>query len=185
MIIAIKREDNIHVGITTSDGYVDMTDKDLMNAENIPFWKVKGMKDCYVFVEESGRSTDLLRYNDDIFKGITDGKSIVQSVVPKMRKLLDDYERLKDGKSWNNCLLIVKGDKMFEIGNYFTVNEADEYVAFGNGKYVYGALEQYKELPPKDCILACVRDVSKFKGRRYLPLMIFDMKSKRREIFYQ
>lgn len=45
MVVAIKKDDKISVGITVCDSLVDMTEKDLSLMENIPFWKVKGTKD--------------------------------------------------------------------------------------------------------------------------------------------
>ena len=42
MIIAVKKEDEIAVGISICDGSVNMTEKDLSLADNLPFWKVKG-----------------------------------------------------------------------------------------------------------------------------------------------
>ena len=72
---------------------------------------------------------------------------------------------------------------MFEIGNYFTVGEADESIIFGNEKYLRGGMEQYKDLPVEDCILASVRDLGKFRHRRYLPMMIFDVKAKKKKIY--
>ena len=85
MIVAIKKEDRVVVGMSICDGSVDMSSKDLALADNLPFWKVKGEKDCYVFTEDLTYSSDLLRYNDYVFKGITDGRSIVEKVLPKMK----------------------------------------------------------------------------------------------------
>ena len=74
MFVAVKREDRVVVGITICDTYGDMTEKDLSLPDNIPFWKVKGEKNCYVCTDDINYSSDLLRYNDYVFKGVTDGK---------------------------------------------------------------------------------------------------------------
>ena len=67
MIIAIKRDGKVVVGISICDCSIDMTESDLALADNLPFWKVKGEKDCYVCTEDLTYSTDLLRYNDYVF----------------------------------------------------------------------------------------------------------------------
>ena len=46
MIVAIKKEDRVVVGMSICDGSVDMSSKDLALADNLPFWKVQGEKDC-------------------------------------------------------------------------------------------------------------------------------------------
>ncbi len=50
---------SIIVGISICDGSVEMTAKDLALADNPPFWKAKGEKDCYVCTEALTYSTDL------------------------------------------------------------------------------------------------------------------------------
>ena len=93
MVVAIKKDDKISVGITVCDSLVDMTEKDLSLMENIPFWKVKGTKDCYVFAEDLTYGVDLLRYNDHIFKNITDGNSIIVDVVPQIKEILTENNK--------------------------------------------------------------------------------------------
>ena len=68
MLIALKKDDEIVVASTIAGSFVDTSKKDLALADNIPFWKVKGVKDCYVFAEDLTFTTDLLRYNDYVFK---------------------------------------------------------------------------------------------------------------------
>ena len=88
MVIARKDGDRIVVGLTVADTLIDMTERDLSLIENIPFWKVKGEKKCYVFAEDLTFATDLLRFNDYVFKNITDGNSVITNVVPKIKELM-------------------------------------------------------------------------------------------------
>ena len=94
MVIARKDGDRIVVGSTVADTLIDMTERDLSLLENIPFWKVKGEKNCYVFAEDLTFATDLLRFNDYVFKNITDGNSVITNVVPKIKELLSKYSQI-------------------------------------------------------------------------------------------
>jgi hypothetical protein len=51
MVIVRKTDEKIVVGLTVTDALVNMTKRDLLLSENLPFWKVKGAKDCYVFAK--------------------------------------------------------------------------------------------------------------------------------------
>lgn len=185
MVVALKRDGQIVVGMTVCDDFIDMTEHDLALEGNIPFWKVKGVKDCYVFAEDLTLSTDLLRYNQWIFKDITDGQSIVENVVPKMKELLEGYARVLDGKEWDSQLLIIKGDKMYTIGHYFTVGECDESAGLGFEPYLISGLEESKDLPPKESVLFAVRNLCRMRCRNLFPLTLFDNKTKKSTIYYQ
>ena len=56
MIVARKKDDRIMVGLSITDSWTEMTERDLVLEENIPFWKVRGEKDCYVFAEDARRT---------------------------------------------------------------------------------------------------------------------------------
>ena len=185
MVVAVKKDDKITVGITVCDSLVDMTEKDLSLMENIPFWKVKGTKDCYVFAEDLTYAVDLLRYNDHIFKNITDGNSIVVDVIPKMKELLSNYSRVIDGKRWGSQLLILKGNKMFIVGNYFVVSEADDFVGLGYDTYLLGGLSEMREEDPRENILFAIRNLNRMKSRNLFPVMMFDNQTKKKKFYYQ
>lgn len=92
MIVAVKKNNNIVVGISTTDTYSGQTERDMLLQENVPFWKVGGTDDCFVFADASSYTSDVLRYNDDVFKGITDYNSLLVEVVPKMKELLAEKD---------------------------------------------------------------------------------------------
>ena len=185
MVVAVKRDEKIVVGITMCDSFVDMSEKDLTIMENIPFWKVKGPKDCYVFAEDLTYAVDLLRYNDSIFQNITDGNSIISNVVPKIKEILGKYSRIIGGKEWGTQLLIIKGNKMFTIGNYFTVSEADEFVGLGFESYLRGSVDETSELSPSESILFAVRGFNRMRSRNFFPMMLYDHQTKKRKIYYK
>lgn len=184
MVIARKEGDRIVVGSTVADTLIDMTERDLSLLENIPFWKVKGEKNCYVFAEDLTFATDLLRFNDYVFKNITDGISVIRNVVPKIKGLLRNYSQIINGKEWDSQLLIIKDNKMFTIGHYFTVSEVDEFAGLGYEPYLLGGLEESRDKPMEDGILFAVRNLNRMRNINFFPLVLFDSKTKRRKVIF-
>lgn len=184
MILARKSGDRIAVGLSLADSLVDMMERDLSLAENIPFWKVKGNKNCYIFAEDLTFATDLLRYNNYIFKNVTDGNSVISDVVPKMKELLGRYSRIIGKDEWDSQLLIIKDNKMFTIGYYFTVSEVDEFVGLGFEKYLLGGLEENRDKSLEESILAAIRNLNRMRCRNFFPLVLFDSKTKKKKVFY-
>ena len=185
MIVAIKEEDKVVLGVGITDGSVDMTETDLALDENQPFWKVKGEKDCYVCTEDLTYATELLRYSDYVFRGITDGKSIIENVLPKIKELLSKHDRLLKDKEWHNQMLIVKGNKIFTISNFLCVSEVDEHVALGYARYIQGALDSTIDIEPVERILQSVRNTARLLNKALFPITVFDTKSKRKKVYYQ
>ena len=184
MIIARKSGDRIVVGSSVADSLVDMTERDLSLAENIPFWKVKGNKNCYIFAEDLTFATDLLRYNDYVFKNVSDGNSVISDVVPKMKELLGRYSRIIGKDEWDSQLLIIKDNKMFTIGHYFTVSEVYEFAGLGYEQYLLGGLEESRDKSLDESILFAVRNLNRMRCRNFFPLMLFDSKTKKRKVVF-
>ena len=185
MIIAIKKEDNISVGISICDCSADMTEKDLALADNLPFWKVKGEKDCYVCTDVLNYATDILRYNDYVFRGISDGKSVIENVLPKMKDLLSRHNQLIKNKEWQNQLLIIKSGKIFRINNYFCVTEVNDYTALASESMVLGVLDNLSNKDSKESVLTALRHVGRMRNTTFFPATIFDYKTKKKKIYYQ
>ena len=185
MIIAVKKEDEIAVGISICDCSADMSEKDLSLADNLPFWKVKGENDCYVCTDDLTYATDLLRYNDYVFKGISDGKSVIENVLPKMKDLLSKHNQLIKNKEWQNQLLIIKSGKIFRITNYFCVTEVDDYTALAGESIVLGVLDNMINTESKESILTAIRHVGRMRNRNFFPITIFDYKTKKKKVYYQ
>ena len=184
MILAVKKDDRIVVGINVISSLADMSERDLALSENIPFWKVKGNKDCYVFADTLSFAADLLRYNDYVFKDVSDGKSIVEKVVPKIKELLGRYSQIIKDKEMDTQILIVKGNKMFTIGRFFTVSEEDRFVGLKNNQYSIGALEESSDMDLEQSILFAARTVGRMRNIYNFPLLVFDNKTKKRKVFY-
>ena len=188
MVIAVKEHDRVIVGTTICDSFFDISEKDLALADNMPWWKVKGNDDCYVFAEDLNYSTDLLRFSD-IFKGVTNSSSIITEVVHKMKELLGKHSRIINGDEWDSQLLIVKGNKMYVIGRYFTVSEQDTYACLGFENYMYGCLEEINskgyEVSLTDKVVNALRYFNAIRNRNYFPLTTFNTATKKRKVFFK
>ena len=185
MIIAVKKEDEIAVGISICDCSADMTEKDLSLADNLPFWKVKGEKDCYVCTDDLSYVTDLLRYNFYVFRGISDGKSVIENVLPKIKDLLSKHNLLIKNREWTNQLLIIKSGRIFRITNYFCVTEVDDYTALAGESMVLGVLDSMGVNQPKENILTAIRHVGRMRNKTLFPITLFDYKTKKKKVYYQ
>ena len=184
MLVAKKQDDRIVVGVSICDHFCECAEDDLYLDENVPIWKVKGEKDCYVFADKSSLSVNLLRYNDNIFKGITDGRSVIEKVVPKIKSILDAHSRLIGANEWGDYLLIVKGNKMFTINEHFNVCECDDVATLGYLPFLIAGLEECKEASPEQSILSTVKGLERLRNKKLFPLVTFDTKTKRRKIHY-
>lgn len=185
MVIALKTKDRVIVATTIVDSIDDISTCDKSIQENLPYWKVRGTKDCFVFVDELKYSADVLRFHDFIFKNITDGNSIITDVVPKMKMVLDGYFCTHDGKEWDSRLIIVKGTKIYTIDRNFVVCEADEFAAHNYEYYISGAMEECPDLPPEQRILFAVNHVCEINNAKLYPLTLVDTKTKKHKVIYQ
>lgn len=177
MVLATKTEDAVVVGISCADSCVDMTMRDLALRENLAFWKVKGEKDCYIFVDDLKYSAEVLRLHDYIFKGIEDGESIIKNVLPKMKEILAAYDQIT-GEEWQNSLLIVKGNRMYRISSYFCVREELNDVAFCNTSYLMGAMDSL-DITGENKLVESIRLLNKIRGTNMFPLTVFNSKTKK------
>ena len=187
MIIALKRQGKLFVAAGICDCTCNMTDKDLSLSENIPFWKINGVKDCYIGVRGISYATDLLRYSQYIFKGITDVKSIIDKVIPKMKGLLGKFDMSGEGKNWYNRLVIIKDGRIYKIDNFFSAYEENEYVVLTNydSDYIQGALDDTKDLSAEESILNALRCYSLMQDRKVFPITIFNVTDKKKKIYYK
>ena len=90
---------------------------------------------------------------------------------------------IKD-KEMDTQILIVKGNKMFTIGRFFTVSEEDRFVGLKNNQYAIGALEESSDMELEQSILFAARTVGRMRNIYNFPLLVFDNKTKKRKVFY-
>ena len=178
MILATKKDNTIFVGISICDCCINMSNKDLSLKDNLPFWKVKGEKDCYVGTQKLTFATDLIKYSDNLFKNILDTNSIIENVIPKLKKELAKYNLLTDN-NWNNQLIIIKGDKLFHVSAFLEVTEIENQLVLGYENYIHGALDSTETLKPTESILESVRNLNRMKNLQLFPLTVFNTNTKK------
>ena len=101
-----------------------------------------------------------------------------------MKELLGRYSRIIGKDEWDSQLLIIKDNKMFTIGHYFTVSEVDEFVGLGYEKYLIGGLEESRDESGEESILFAVRILNRMRNRNFFPLVLFDTQTKRRKVIF-
>lgn len=185
MVIAKKTKDGVLVGISAVDSYIDMTIDDIMLDENQHFWKVSETEELYVFAAHASRAADVLRYNDEIFKNINNGISIVKNTVPKMKELFAKQGILIDGKEWDNQLIIVNGKSIYKISRYFVVSEEDSFVCTPKSAYFEGTIEESSNDSEEMSILKGFGVIEQVNMRKLFPVTIFDVKNEKYTIHHE
>lgn len=181
MVVAVKKGEDIVVGISTIETYSGMTAGDKLHPDNVPCWKVSGEDDCFVFSDRSSLMVDALRYNSHIFRGITDYNSLVNKVVPKMKDFLGKMNYLLRDEDMNTELVIVKGNKLYDINFDFMVTEVDGWVSTDWQGNIGGAYEVSKHLSAEDIVLSAYRNGVGY-DYNFFPLIMFDNRSKKQRI---
>jgi hypothetical protein len=102
-----------------------------------------------------------------------------------MKELLGKHNLLVNDKEWHNQMLIIKGNKIFRITNYFCVSEVDDFAAMGFENYLQGSLDATSNFGPTESILMSVRNTVRLTNRLLFPITIFDNKTKKKKIYYQ
>ena len=184
MVIAKKTKDGVLVGYSAASSYVDMTARDILLDENQPFWRVDGTEDTYVCASCASRTVDILRYNDEIFKSAKNGVSIVKDVVPKMKALLSENDALINNGETDVGILIIKGNRIFKVSQYFVVNEADDFADMLSSSCFQGAMEEYRGEGELNSILNSYRLAEQMQLRKYFPLTIFNTSTKESTVYY-
>ena len=109
---------------------------------------------------------------------------ILYAVKILLKELLGRYSCIIGKDEWDSQLLIIKDNKMFTIGHYFTVSEVDEFVGMGFETYLLGGLEENKDKPGEESILAALKSLNRMRCRNLFPLVLFDGKTKKRKVLY-
>ena len=182
MIVARKKDGRVVVGITI-DEYSNSPNNQVVCEENIPFLKVRGMKDCYVFLDYSSRTSDILRYHPEVFKNINDENGIY-IVFKKIKDLLIKYKRVIDKSKLGVSILIVSNNRMFRIANNpSSAGENDDFTVFYD-YYITGEMEYLKDLPADQAIVQALRNHQAMQGECMFPLLLVDTKTHKKTIIY-
>lgn len=148
MLIAIKDEGTTYIAQSIADVTAVTSKDDLILDENVPLWKVKGVKRCYAACGSPQISADILRYAPGKYDGTENADYVLTEIIPKMRKLLTRCKLVNERKSWNNVLVIAKDDKIYYVDSGFMLAEIDRFIVKGRGEeFISSGLEKEKDLP--------------------------------------
>ena len=88
MLIAIKDIDRVTFYFTRDKvGFFGVTENDLLNTENLPIWKPKGLENVLMSLTINYRVRDLVRYDDPL-----DFSYNTQKIYkPSMLRNLENY----------------------------------------------------------------------------------------------
>lgn len=185
MIVAVKEKDRVLLGVTIADISRYISNDDLIDEENLPYFKVRG-EDCIVCYAGCGLEIemDVLKCNDKIFRNITDGNSILQNVIPKLKEIIAPYKGINSEGVMKYGIYIIKGDKVFYITRNFIVHDIEDFYCVGSEDLMSGIIESLPPLCGEEKILTVAREFFKLCGIRSFPFVILDSKTKKRKVFY-
>ena len=141
MIAILKTEDDTFVASANRDAFIDLSLSDLLLDENLGVWKLKGHKGWFVAVRKPMTSSDLLRYEDELFADEISLISLSRHTLPMMRKIFAERGILNDG-TWFNNLYVFNSQVAYCVDSYFNVYEVDFIETAGKDAIVLrGSLE--------------------------------------------
>ena len=183
MLIAIKDEGTTYIAQSIADVTAVTSKDDLILDENVPFWKVSGVKRCYAACGSTQFSADLLRIERGLFKGIENAYDVLTDTIPKMRKLLEDGKLVDARGSWNNVLVIAKDDKIYYVDQSFMLVEIDNFIVKGRGEeFISSGLEREKHLPLEERIRKVVRCCDELHSEYRFPIVLHNCATGRKKI---
>lgn len=115
MIHVIKENQAIFFLFSASNIYVSETDTDFFYLpDNLPFWKMRGSKGAVMANSGGLRERDLLKY-ETLFRGELTIKKAYETIIPKMKKILEKYGRLNEDKHFIDTYFIAKDHQIMKI----------------------------------------------------------------------
>ena len=106
----------------------------------------------------------------------------MQNIVPKIKEILGEYFCLTNGKRWDSQLLIIKGNRMFTINDYFIVTEIEQSVALGYTPYLNSGLEESCDMTAEESILFSVKGLETIQNIKLFPIVTFNTKTKKKKV---
>lgn len=167
VVVAVKDGNKIWIGADSqcSNSY---SKKTLSNKNNFKIFKPKDDKNLVIGYCGTVRDMNIFScvdsYIDELtkLKNEVNFKYMVNTVVPKLFKILNDNDRtIKDPKVLPNLesqLIFACKDKIFEIGSNGQVIECDDYCSIGSGSdFARGYLNKADFKNPKQDVINAIK----------------------------
>lgn len=178
MLIVIKEQDKIVVGFANSEWAFPYTDADAMQLDNVPVKHLAGKKDRIVAFSVAGFLPDLIRYDDEVLENPTTAEEMKREIVPMLKNMAEHFKRVNEDGDWQNSMVVVEGDKIFDVNITFAVREIVNYVCHGyNVELVESVLDATEGLPARERIIKAVTYHARMVGISIPVIAIFDTTS--------
>ena len=188
MIITLKDEKSVWVGISTEGLRYDVDEEDVLCEENLNMWRPERVSNCLMaFRRAGGRDLDALRYRKHLgLSASLNHSNLLLKIIPKIKAVFEECEMMDGKESWQT-FVIAKEDRAFVVLPTFTCCEIEDFDTRGGAgeDILHGAMLQYSNLPPVERIAEAFRCLNKLRSPKYFPLVIMNTKTKERIVVYE
>jgi hypothetical protein len=148
------------------------------NPENLTMWKVRGAKNTIMAYEGDLRDADLIRYIK-LFKGEITEELIADHIIPKMKKIYNEYGRLTDEKQFGSYFYLLQKNKGYCIkknGDFYPIISIDSN--FGED-YIEAYIYENRKESELYSVLSAIKSYNDYLGNNAFPLIILDTTSEK------
>lgn len=165
VVVAIKEGNKVFVG-ADSQATIGGTRTTLRNPNNFKIWKVGDTNHCLMAHVGHVREANVVRLLDivdeyDVYKNRIDYRYVVKRVIPAIVEGLERARIIKQGetiKYMDSSYLFIYKNRLFNIGEDFSVIEVEDYVAIGSGcNQAVGSLLSTEGEKPRDRIIKAIK----------------------------
>lgn len=179
VVVAIKENDTIYFG---ADTLMTRGDTKISEVNNEEKYKLTKFSNGVILAHTGGvATTQKLVFHEEWFdkvpeKGL-DKEFILNDIVPKLKKELEEYKLLEEDGSMDATFFIAYKDKLYDLKTGFTSVRITEHASIGAGKdFALSSLS--KENPPlEDRMLSALKTSAKMCSSVGGPFVFIDTKN--------
>ena len=178
MIIVIKEKDRVVVGFANSEWNYPYPDEDAMEAENIPVKHLCGAQERLLGFTKASFLADLFMYDGELLVEPTTADEMKRDIAPMVQRAAKQFKRIDEDDGWQNAMIVVEGDRIFDVNTTFQVREIVNYVCHGyNIELVESVLDATAGEPAEERIRKAISYHAKMVGLAVPMIALFDTKS--------
>lgn len=179
VVVAIKENDTIYFG---ADTLMTRGDTKLSEVNNEEKYKITRFSNGVVICHTGGvATTQKLVFHEEWFDKVSekglDKEFILNEIVPKLRKELEEYKLLDEDGCMNASFFIAYKDKLYDLKPGFTVVRITEYASIGAGRDFALANLCNEQLSLEDRMLSALRLSAKMCSTVGGPFVFIDTKN--------
>ena len=179
VVVAIKENDTIYFGADTLMTRGNTKIPEINNEEK---YKITKFSNGVVVCHTGGvATTQKLVFHEEWFDKVSekglDKEFILNEIVPKLRKELEEYKLLEEDGSMDASFFIAYKDKLYDLKPGFTVVRINEYASIGAGRDFALANLCNEQLSLEDRILSSLRMSAKMCSSVSGPFVLIDTRN--------